>query len=332
MPFRLWRYLSQGALFRFGVAFLGLFSIYAVIDAIELTSHAPDTTKQLLQWLGCRAPFAVACIAPMALVLGILTSLSHHRLSGEWNALLASGIGPRRLLWVFLPIATGTTALSAFLLGQGGPSGLCSDAPVKPGASWLLCRDDLEQVNEEGFLVARIERSPLGDPIGFAAQNSAPLELSQPWQWRSETGWRRYAEKSPLLGLCPRVQISASTSALALLPFAHMSRAELRRAAHASGEKQGRRLAFEAQLALRQAIFLAPVALCLLSLGLGALGTQLTQGKATLMSIAAICSYWVCISLLWQAAGRGDIPAMVLGYGLPVGVSLAALVGLITRR
>jgi lipopolysaccharide export LptBFGC system permease protein LptF len=330
MPFRLWRYLSQGALFRFGVALGGLFSLYAVVDAIELTSHAPDTTRQLLQWLGCRAPFAAACIAPMALVLGILASLSHHRLSGEWNALLASGIGPRRLLWVFLPMAMGTTALSAFLLGQGGPRGLCSDASAKPGTSWLPCRDDLEQVNEDGHTVARIERSPLGEPMGFAVRSSAPAKLSQTWQWRSETGWRRNAEELPLGSPCPRVR--TSTSALSLLPFAQMSSAELRKAVRTHGEQKLRALPFEAQLALRQAIFFAPLALCLLSLGLGAMGTQLSQGKAALMSISIICFYWVCVSLLWQAAGRGDIPAMVLGYGLPAGVSLAAAVGLVIRR
>jgi lipopolysaccharide export LptBFGC system permease protein LptF len=316
---------------RFTVASLGLLCLYAVIDAIELTASSQGGAQQLLEWLVCRAPFATACILPMALVLSSLSCLSEWRTTGEWDALLGSGLRPLVALWVASPIALLTTLLCALLLGSGATQGICRGGVAPLGPSWIFCADALQRLNENGQTDVRIDVAPSGEPLRYSSEETLPSKQGGQWQWQSTTGWHHSPEALRPAKQCQEPGTSAMTFE-ALLPLAHLSSRELNTAIE-KHRAQGRpSFALEAHVALSWAIALCPLCLPLLGLALGFTGSTLRQGKAALLSLALIAGYWVCASILWQAASRGRTSPLLLSVALPAACAMAAAWLVFTRR
>lgn len=332
LPVRLWSYLGRGLASRFAVSFVGLFALYAVVDAIELSAGTPGPALGVASWLICRAPFALACLLPVSWLIAAMSALSAWRSDGEWDSLQASGIGPLRSLVPALLMSAAIALAAACLVGLGATGPLCrgpGHLPATEPAPWSLCGTALERNYEPGTV--RIERHPGGEPQGFSLRRSAAAAPETMAVWSQGRGWSIERTHGSELSGCP-VANGLEPASIGLLPLSHLSDKELERAI-ATFRAQGRAIHFlEAQVGLRQAIALSSVVLTFLGLALGARSRTLGQGRAALIALGLVALYWVVAALAWNAASRGEVGPWVLHAEPVVFGAVAAGVWLTRRR
>jgi lipopolysaccharide export system permease protein len=110
--------------------FLGiLFGISIFVLTLEIISYAkeilaldPGSTSIMFRYILMRAPSTLATFLPMSMLLAILLTLTELSYRNEITAIWSSGISPRRLIVMLLPLAFVSGGINFLLNDQAIPA------------------------------------------------------------------------------------------------------------------------------------------------------------------------------------------------------------------
>jgi hypothetical protein len=344
-PFsRLGRYLAWGVLKRSLASLVLVAVIYLAIDIVEVKSSSHVSTDEWLLWYGFKLPSLVGLLMPIGLVLGVQLMTATLRKSGEWDAVLASGISPRFIVSRMMVTPLAASLLAALLLLFVGPLMLAVwNAKLTPlprsrngptEAKWVKIERRLVKLDRHREPIVVLERDARGRPT---ALYRSPRSDAPGAAWTPSDGWSARPMPPHLRTVTAAISRPFEECSRTVLPGATLTIGQLaseilnRRSLGISGAL------LEAERALRFAV----IAACLvLPLTMLLICYRTREPRASRLVASGLCVavlYWLLASAAWNGVSFGLVPPVGLALLVPLlFVSLALLFaglrGLCTAR
>jgi lipopolysaccharide export LptBFGC system permease protein LptF len=322
---RLHRYLATLAIRRLAIALALLAAVYAVIDLVEVQSlAAAGAGSRPLSWYPLRLPAIVAHVLPLAATLGALLALGSLRRHGEWEALLAAGVGPGR---VVLGLAVGPLlaafAMLPLVLELAPRANAGWSRAVAPPSEATGTAAEERWIAVDGQALARVARDGAGwfpkmlIELPGATHRGKRIDVDRD-QRGAAVAFGEHEEPPASSG---------SWLAGQTLPRTRLDRAiDARRGAGLDTA------ALEAERALRRGLILASALLPLLGLLLAVAWGFGRASALTTLALALGVGYWLLTAVAWNGAAAGAWPAAWICPGVPTVFTTASLAAVALLR
>jgi len=196
---RLTGYLFLFSLRRFAGTFGVLLLIYCAVDFVEASSLVTGDLWALFCAYPFKLPSVITHILPPACAIGAVVALANLRSSGEWNAFMAAGLSPFRLVFSLLLISlicavliwpiTQTLAPLAYSQYEVA-AGLVNSDAAELSSNWSRDGAWLIRRSGDGAVLA-VERSGTGRAIRWQKFKQGSLNAGREliFSWSDDDGF-----------------------------------------------------------------------------------------------------------------------------------------------
>jgi lipopolysaccharide export LptBFGC system permease protein LptF len=334
---RLSRYLAALALPRCAGTLVLVAVIYASVDLVEVGSLTGVSAVRLLLAYPFKLPSVAAQVLPLALIIGVLLTLSSLRRGGEWEALRSAGLSPRRLAVGLLVVPIiGAVLLVPVVEWLGPAASLAFERRITSGgepaaetAVWSADdRGSLSRADpSSGCPDLLIERDADGRATAFESRERGRGNGQDPETivWRLGLGWTRRASTAAGQRCQPSAVSAWSGSAIGL-GGASLSRGRLSETIDRLEGRGRDATELRAQGALRVALIEACLIVPLLGLLLALGWDEARATRLTALGLAVGAAYWLALATAWNGAVLGVWSPLWLSVGVPILFGMFAVV------